>query len=343
MKRYRKSNEQIAKANRRDHRDDNSSMSAFPVKTEAFEELNIVEHSFCRCCFKSMDLMEVQYPVDEQLVAIFRDLTQLTVESCLQASSFCEICYNQVLSLNHFKKLAIARQAKFNEIQSRHGDFRELYQLHLPSETVETVFKEEKLGGETIKQEIMFDDESSPDVISKYRDESGERDENCYRPKRNQDQSSAGFDACQICGIRVRSLRHHTEKVHEKMKRYFCDICDFGAYLKSQITKHVKTTHMTPGISCDWCDYKTTSNYSLEKHLDTQHAGKRVPVPCKMCSKTFFWRHNLKSHVMRCHDKIKPHRCPHCPMEFFGQGALRSVQLLVRLTLSLIQILPGRT
>lgn len=305
-------------------------MSAYPVKTEAFEELNIVEHSFCRCCFKPMDLNEVHYPVDEQLVLIFRDLTQLTVESCLQAPSFCENCYNQVLSLNHFKKLSIARQARFNEVQNRQGDLGELYQLHLPSETVETVLKEEKLGSQVIKQEVIFDDEYSPEVWSRHRNKSGDRDEGGFQQRRPeveryQDQSSTAFDACQICGIRVRSLKCHIEKVHEKVKRFFCDTCDYGAYLKSQITKHVRTTHMTPGIACDWCDFKTTSNYSLEKHLDTQHAGKRMAVPCTQCSKTFFWRHNLKSHIMRCHEKIKPFNCSHCAMSFFGQGALRLV------------------
>lgn len=279
-----------------------------------------------------MDIMERHFPVDDRLVAIFRDLTQLTVESCLQAPSFCEVCYNQTLSLNSFKKLAIARQAKFNEFQSRQGDFRELYQLHIPSETVETIIKEEKLTSEVIKQENFLDDESNPDVWSKCRVKTDDQDENYFpREKAHQDHPSTAFVACQICGIRVRSLKCHIEKVHDKVKRFFCDTCDFGAYLKSQITKHVRTTHVTPGISCDWCDYKTTSNYSLEKHLDTQHAGKRVAVPCTSvgCNKTFFWRHNLKSHIMRCHEKIKPFTCSYCGMSFFGQGALRLVTLIL--------------
>lgn len=274
--------------------------------------------------------MERHFPVDEGLVAIFRDLTQLTIESCLQAPNFCESCYNQTHSLNHFKKLTVARQTKFSEFQSGHRDFRELYQLHLLSESVETIIKEEKLTSEVIEQEHFLDDESSPEVRSKCRAKSNDPDKNYFpreMPKKENFQvhSSTPFDACQICGIRVRSMKCHIEKVHDKVKRFFCDICDFGAYLKSQITKHVRTTHMIPGIFCDWCDYKTTSNYSLEKHLDTQHAGKRVAVPCTAagCNKTFFWRHNLKSHIMRCHEKIKPFTCSHCGMSFFGQGALR--------------------
>ena len=51
---------------------------------------------------------------------------------------------------------------------------------------------------------------------------------------------------CKICNkkfINFTYVQEHVEAVHEKIKRYFCDICNYKVYYEWQLRRHLKSKH----------------------------------------------------------------------------------------------------
>ena len=50
---------------------------------------------------------------------------------------------------------------------------------------------------------------------------------------------------CKICSklIKKRTLQRHLNVVHKRIKRYFCEKCDYSNFEKSKVQRHVKNSH----------------------------------------------------------------------------------------------------
>ena len=138
------------------------------VKYEPIEQFSVTEEiSFCRCCFKYLNLSHLQHPIDEDLSAIFQELINIILSPCQQAPSFCDNCFNETQNFSNFKSLAIAKNQKFEETLGKNGDICEIYNIKLPSmyvevkteddENIQTVMHEELLDGNLLTIAECFD------------------------------------------------------------------------------------------------------------------------------------------------------------------------------------------
>jgi uncharacterized Zn-finger protein len=121
-------------------------------------------------------------------------------------------------------------------------------------------------------------------------------------------------------------------KVHYKIKRFFCDLCDFAAFLKCNLNTHMAkhvAREFREQISCELCPAKFTRIESLKNHRKTEH---ETPVLLKcFCGKEFNLKHKLSTHINRVHNDIRNHVCTvaNCKKRFFTPKELKSHVLKV--------------
>lgn len=131
---------------------------------------------------------------------------------------------------------------------------------------------------------------------------------------------------CGLCGNSYYKdqLQRHIAKVHHKVKRYFCDICGHGTFLKcnmgSHMAKHI-AKEFREQIKCDYCESTFTRNESLKNHMKIEHA---TPVMLKcFCGKEFNLKHKLTTHIKRTHNNVRDHACDSCDRRFFTPKELK--------------------
>lgn len=86
-------------------------------------------------------------------------------------------------------------------------------------------------------------------------------------------------EICQECGIMLSSkiaLKNHFDCKHDKVKRYFCDLCNYGGTIKYHLKCHMKS-HISDDIrrihKCNHCDFISVSKGSLKVHEIAEHSG----------------------------------------------------------------------
>lgn len=132
---------------------------------------------------------------------------------------------------------------------------------------------------------------------------------------------------CRICGgtYYKDQLKRHIDKVHHKIKRYFCDICSFGAFLKcnlaSHMAKHVDR-QFREQINCPYCQSTFTRIESLKNHIKIEHSLPVQMLKC-FCGKEFNLKHKLTTHIKRTHNNTRNHACTNCDKRFFTPKELK--------------------
>lgn len=132
---------------------------------------------------------------------------------------------------------------------------------------------------------------------------------------------------CGLCGnfYYKDQLQRHIDKVHYKVKRFFCDICGFGAFLKCNLSTHMAkhvAKEYREQIHCSLCNATFTRHESLKNHHKTEHEVNPEILKC-FCGKEFNLRHKLTTHIKRTHNNTRDHACITCPKRFFTPKELK--------------------
>lgn len=113
--------------------------------------------------------------------------------------------------------------------------------------------------------------------------------------------------------------------MHYKVKRFFCDICGFGAFLKCNLSTHMAkhvAKEYREQIHCSLCNATFTRHESLKNHHKTEHEVNPEILKC-FCGKEFNLRHKLTTHIKRTHNNTRDHACITCPKCFFTPKELK--------------------
>lgn len=79
---------------------------------------------------------------------------------------------------------------------------------------------------------------------------------------------------CGICGKVLKNklcLRTHKRSVHDKERRFQCNLCDLRFFTKFDTVRHERTHLDKCFFSCDCCETKFKSKDSLRRHMKKQH------------------------------------------------------------------------
>lgn len=140
-------------------------------------------------------------------------------------------------------------------------------------------------------------------------------------------------DICKKLFVEKSSLRRHISTIHADFKpgsrvvqnnikqQYSCFKC--GKVFKSH-AKYVmhQEMHGNPNYECEMCGkvYAGRSHLKIHQRI---HTGEK-PYVCTICNMKFAFKHVLKSHQARIHQKVHKFKCNLCSLTFIKKSDLSS-------------------
>merc|ERR1711860_146637 len=110
------------------------------------------------------------------------------------------------------------------------------------------------------------------------------------------------------------TLKGHIQAVHEKIRKYQCEIClkKFGH--ANDFKRHMNI-HTGTKFECEICGKKFSDKGYLKKHLKKDHSLETTikyigenPFKCELCKKSFSTEKGLEYHKEFTHN-TKPENC----------------------------------
>ena len=133
------------------------------------------------------------------------------------------------------------------------------------------------------------------------------------------------------------SVKYHIERVHQKRKDFFCDICGQmfaqGSSLKKHKLKSCKVAkilqhggklnigrQITPSdngtFECELCQKFFVSEDGLSSHITIEHNDNEEFYVCPHCDKSFKRKKSLNIHLRKYHQGICTFPCKQCSEKF---------------------------
>ncbi|XP_039735454.1 PR domain zinc finger protein 5 isoform X4 [Pteropus medius] len=124
---------------------------------------------------------------------------------------------------------------------------------------------------------------------------------------------------CESTFKRKDTLNVHVQVVHERHKKYRCELCNKAFVTPSVLRSHKKTHTGEKEKTCPYCGQRFASSGTLRVHIRS-HTGER-PYHCPYCEKGFSKNDGLKMHI-RTHTREKPYTCSECGKAFSQKRGL---------------------
>ena len=122
-------------------------------------------------------------------------------------------------------------------------------------------------------------------------------------------------DKCDYVASNPSTLLNHIKAVHEKVKRFYCDLCDYACYYSPDLTKHKKFHESNPSFKAR--NYVGRTKNSLNSETNQEQV-------CNLCSFTGKCPANLQHHVKAVHEKVKRHYCESCDYACYFAHTMRT-------------------
>lgn len=168
---------------------------------------------------------------------------------------------------------------------------------------------------------------------------------------------------CPICWkqfTETRKIPLHIKRMHTKVKDFHCEECEYSAFTKFDITRHIKNVHspkvesedkricpdcgkvvrgnnqltlhikkkhlMMKKFQCDICSFTSYGKYEMRSHLEHIHVPKefKESFPCPLCPSVLSSSMGLKVHHQHKHSGLKPHQCTKCEKSFSLKETLKT-------------------
>ena len=102
------------------------------------------------------------------------------------------------------------------------------------------------------------------------------------------------------------NLNKHINAIHEKIKPFKCDLCDYACSQKSSMNSHKKHVHEGFKFTCDSCDKQFSSRRNLTAHVEGYHnKNKDSNIYCDPCDKFYATPASFQQHVESVHEGTK--------------------------------------
>ena len=138
---------------------------------------------------------------------------------------------------------------------------------------------------------------------------------------------------CPVCNKMLDSygLKYH-KKLHEGVKPFKCDQCDYRAVIRQDVTKHIRFVHNKERqFQCEFCCRRFKTKTDAKVHKDFHLGIKRFE--CKLCKRKFLDKSRCKEHGKMCkvgkarlftNNPYAPtgYRCRWCGAMYSNQSAL---------------------
>ena len=126
-------------------------------------------------------------------------------------------------------------------------------------------------------------------------------------------------------------LKQHILKVHEKVKKYSCEVCNKKFFDSAGLKYHTIKHHSLQSIEvkikkeqfeCHFCCKKYRTYPSLRLHIRTEHEEEQN-YACEKCDCKFLRESDLKKHKEK-HENVKNYFCDFCTERFASKFRLKT-------------------
>ncbi|CAH1267746.1 ZNF782 [Branchiostoma lanceolatum] len=115
-----------------------------------------------------------------------------------------------------------------------------------------------------------------------------------------------------VQGNMNRHVRKHTDE-----RPYTCLHCPYAARVSHHLQEHMQRHAGERPFKCDVCSFATLKKTDLDRHQRC-HTGEK-PFACELCPYRAPQKRMLARHVLKIHQKQRPHRCQHCDFSAFDK------------------------
>ena len=100
----------------------------------------------------------------------------------------------------------------------------------------------------------------------------------------------------------------HIKIVHSENIGFSCDVCSRVFTNQTYLKDHFRNMHdikktlklINSKVKCDVCNLSLKTSRSLDNHVKSVH-GKGKCFQCISCDKAYFWKQDLKKHIVAVH------------------------------------------
>ena len=121
---------------------------------------------------------------------------------------------------------------------------------------------------------------------------------------------------CPVCFKKVKNLSLHIRRNkcgQKDREKYPCTECDKVFALKWQLKRHVNNIHnQIKNYLCDLCDYRTYSSFNLRIHKSKMHTKQSIEVVCSVCHKKTY---GIDNHMKTYHFEVLLEQQQRCEAE----------------------------
>ena len=131
--------------------------------------------------------------------------------------------------------------------------------------------------------------------------------------------------ACRQCNFRTHLkdvINSHVEQFHAQAKKFQCSFpgCNASCLNPSALRNHHRRIHGTdPAVSrpfpCSFptCTYRAALTAELKRHIHVRHnPNRKRQFPCSLCSKEFYDKNGLRTHIHNVHINESKYSCEEC-------------------------------
>ena len=130
---------------------------------------------------------------------------------------------------------------------------------------------------------------------------------------------------CPKCDFRTkwrRNLVHHDKLVHNDVRAFVCDICNFAFKRKSDLAGHLQRHSDEKPLQCDQCGFRCKTNWEIKSHK-LKHSDVRL-FPCTHpgCKQACKTNSDLIKHMV-VHTTVRKFKCSLCDRSYKSYSQMR--------------------
>lgn len=124
--------------------------------------------------------------------------------------------------------------------------------------------------------------------------------------------------SCSYIALTGEALRRHVDRIHLKLRKFECDICQKTFVSQPDRKLHMLRHYKTKPVECDECDQRFYSTRELRKHKWAH--SKQKPFKCDDCGVAYAYTESLRKHMTTHLPEMIS--CDKCPQKFWSEKML---------------------
>jgi uncharacterized C2H2 Zn-finger protein len=133
--------------------------------------------------------------------------------------------------------------------------------------------------------------------------------------------------SCEKTYLNKGPFENHIINKHPEIIPYNCQTCSIGFWFEDSLSEHIKERHTTQNLYCEICEKDFTRKASYSQHMNQNHFFEKLRCCFPDCKKKYKNKKSIKKHY-ETHPGNKPFKCKLCTATFWYEENVKSHERL---------------